>query len=268
MKSSFKQKIICTSCLLFLAVGHGESQLLKKLAGKLGQEEVKESEQDKKNGNPQDDLLVGEGENDFLRLLGGANEYQAPEQYSFDFQVTMKMGMNKGKTMTQVWKYNTNEGYFGMESEGMLLIHDLESGTMVTINPKNRTFHAMDTKAMGGLGLAMEEEEPEKTPDMVKTNETKMILGYRATKYIMEDEAMSGEFWMAPEVPFDQEFMAKSVSSFGKGPAALPEKMMGFMMEMKGYDKKSRTTTNLEVVQLGPINEVIPMKQYKNAMKF
>ncbi|MFD2037360.1 DUF4412 domain-containing protein [Belliella marina] len=248
---------------------------MKKLTDKLGQkalnesaESVKGKQEKKQDKNALGEMLSGEGGMDISALLGGSSEYKAPNQYSFDFQVTMKMAMDKGKPMTQVWKYNAKEGYFGMENSGMLIIYDIDSDVMVTIDPKAKSFHAMSTKLMGSFGANSEEEDNDNIPEMIKTNETKTILGYKATKYTMDDDQMKGEFWMAPEVPFDQSAMAKSISSYGKNQKPLPDNLQGFMMEMKAYDKNSKTVSTLEVIQLGVINEVIEMREYKNGMAF
>ncbi len=271
MKSSLKHKIILTTCSLFFMISQGESQIMRKLTSKLGQKvwtESTDSVEKKQDKNVFNEAFSVEGGMDFSGLLGGNSDYEVPDQYSFDFQVTMKMAMEKGKPMNQVWKYNTKQGYFGMENSGMLIIYDLDSDMMITINPKDKSFQAISTKLMGSFGQASEVEETDRMPEMVKTNETKTILGYKATKYIMEDAQMKGEFWMAPDVPFDQSTMAKSISSYSNKSAPLPEKMQGFMMEMKSYDKKSKTTSKLEVVQLGKIDEVIDMSQYKNGMEY
>lgn len=275
MKNPIKNKIILTACCLFLLVGNGESQIMKKLTDKLGQKAVNESTESvkknkEKNGEKSafEEMFSQEGGMDISALLGGSKDYKAPAQYSFDFQVTMKMSMEKGKPMTQVWKYNTQEGYFGMENSGMLIIYDIGSDVMVTIDPKGKSYTAMSTKLMSSIGESMEEENEESIPEMIKTNETKTILGYKATKYTMEDDQMKGEFWMAPEVPFDQSAMAKSINSYGKNQKSLPDNLQGFMMEMKAYDKNSKTVSNLEVLQLGAINEVIKMGDFKNGMAF
>ncbi|MCH7412465.1 DUF4412 domain-containing protein [Belliella sp. R4-6] len=271
MKNSIKNKIVLTSCCLFFLISQGESQIMKKLTDKLGQKAISESTESvkkKHEKNPFEEMFSGDGGMDLSGMLGGSSDYKAPESYSFDFQVTMRMSMEKGKPMTQIWKYNTKEGYLGMENGGVLIIYDIDSDVMVTIDPKGKSYTAMSTKLLGTISGNLEEEDEDSIPEMIKTNETKTILGYKATKYMMEDDQLKGEFWMAPEVPFDQSSMTKSINSFGKKPTPLPGKMQGFMMEMQAYDKKSKSTSNMEVIQLGAINEVIAMKQYKNGMAF
>lgn len=205
---------------------------------------------------------------DLAGMMGQTKDFKAPSGYSFDFQVTMEMQMEKGKSMTQVWKYNVAESYFGMETAGMLIIYDLDSDVMVTLNPKDKSYTAMSTGMMGMFGNAADEEEAGNVPEMRKTNETKTILGYTATKYILEDESLKGEFWMAPDVKFDQAAFAKSLGSYSKSQVVLPEKMQGFMMEMTAFDKKGKVTSTMKVVQLGEIDEVIDLSGYKNGMAF
>lgn len=249
------------SLFLFTSL-QGEAQVLKKLSQKL---DAKLSEAKASSDTSTDQEGQKQGL-DLSGLMGQSGDFNPPPSYKFDFQVTMEMKMEKGKAMTQVWKYNLDEGYFGMETSGMLIIYELDGDRMVTINPKDKTYSAMSTSLMGMFGQRAEEEES--LPEMTKTNETKTILGYTATKYLMEDDTMKGEFWMAPEVKFDQAAFAKSIGSNSKNAVPLPEQMQGFMMEMTAFDKKSKTTSNLKVLQLGEINEVIDMSKYKNGMAF
>ena len=242
---------------LFFLVESGECQILKKIREQMTATPTSESnESSGKNGL---------GGIDLAGMMGQTKDFKAPERYSFDFQVTMEMQMDKGKSMTQVWKYNTEESYFGMEMSDMLIIYDLDSDVMVTLNPKDKTYTALSTSMMGMFGNADEETT---VPEMKKTNETKTILGYTATKYIMEDEDLKGEFWMAPDVEFDQAAFAKSLGSYSKNQVTLPEKMQGFMMEMTAFDKKGKVTSTMKVIQLGEIAQVIDMNGYKNGMAF
>ena len=268
------KKYIITLCCLFILAGTVEAQVVRKLTKKIGQKTANESnqflknDQDKKmNSKSFEKIFSSDGDFDMTSIFNNNADFQVPDSYKFEFQVTMEMKMDKGKAMTQVWKYNLAEGYFGMEISGMLMIYELEGDQMVTINPKDKTYSAMSTSMMGMFGQHAEDEK-ESFPDMVKTNETKTILGYTTTKYIMEDDTMRGEFWMAPEVKFDQAAFAKSIGSNSKNTVPLPEQMQGFMMEMTAFDKKSKTTSNLKVLQLGEINEVIDMSKYKSGMVF
>lgn len=250
--------------LFFFTSLQGEAQVFKKLSQKL---ETKLSESKSTSGTAADETEQKKGF-DLSSLMGQSGDFNPPSSYSFDFQVTMEMKMEKGKALTQVWKYNVEEGYFGMETSGMLIIYDLDSDVMVTINPKDKTYTSMSTSMMGMFGQSAADEDEETFPEMKKTNETKTILGYTATKYIMEDDTMKGEFWMAPEVKFDQAAFAKSMGSLSKNSVPLPEKMQGFMMEMSAFDKQSKTTSNMKVIQLGEIGEVIDMSKFKNGMAF
>ncbi|MCH7411714.1 DUF4412 domain-containing protein [Belliella sp. DSM 111904] len=244
---------------------------MKRLTDKLGQKAVNESTDKIKrdqNKNAFEEMLSSEGGLDFSNMLGGASDYVVPESYSFDYQVTMNMSIEKGKPMTQVWKYNTQEGYFGMENSGMLIIYDLGSEVMVTINPKDKSYQTISSKLMGSFSQTAAIDASNNVPSLIETNESKTILGYKAKKYIMEDEEIRGEFWLSADVPFDQSSMAKTISSLSKNKTPIPDNLQGFMMEMKAFDKSAKTTSNMEVIQLGAINEVIVMNQYKNAMAF
>jgi hypothetical protein len=255
--------------IIFSMVQQGESQVLKKLSNKLQSKAIEEKSKKTDSKSAFESGMFGnaDGGMDLSGLMGQTKDFKAPSSYTFDFQVTMEMGMEKGENMTQVWKYSTKDSFFAMEISGMLIIYDLESDMMVTLNPKEETYTAMSTSMMGMIGNAADEDDSS-MPEMIKTSETKMILGYKATKYIMEDETMKGEFWMAPDVNFDQASFAKSIGSYSKKQVALPEKMQGFMMEMNAFDKKRKSTSQLKVIQLGEINEVIDMSQYKNGMAF
>src|SRR5690606_3447808 len=96
---------------------------------------------------------------DLAGMMGQTKDFEAPAEYSFDFQITMEMNMEKGKPMTQVWKYNVAESYFGMEMSDMLIIYDLDSDVMVTLNPKDRTYTAMSTSMMSMFGSSDDEKE-------------------------------------------------------------------------------------------------------------
>lgn len=252
-------KIYLLSFSLFSMANDGESQILKKIREQMVAKPTAENAEAKKDN--------GFGGIDLSGMMGQTKDFEASTEYSFDFQVTMEMNMDKGKPMTQVWKYNIAESYFGMEMSDMLIIYDLDSDVMVTLNPKDKSYTAMSTSMMSMFGGSDDEKE-QQIPEMVKTNETKNILGYAATKYIMEDETMKGEFWMAPDVKFDQAAFAKSMGSYSKNKVTLPEKMQGFMMEMSSFDKKGKLTSHMKVVQLGEIDEQIDMSQYKNGMNF
>ncbi|SFU20130.1 hypothetical protein SAMN04489724_0247 [Algoriphagus locisalis] len=259
MKRYSISKISILAFSLFFMVNAAECQILKKIREEMAVKPNSESaESDGENGL---------GGIDLAGMMGQTKDFKAPSEYSFDFQVTMEMQMEKGKSMTQVWKYNTADSYFGMEMSNMLIIYDLDSDVMVTLNPKDKTYTAMNTAMMGMFGNAADEEE-DNIPEMRKTSETKTILGYTATKYIMENEDLKGEFWMAPDVEFDQSAFAKSLGSYSKNQVPLPEKMQGFMMEMTAFDKKGKVTSTMKVVQLGEINEVIDLGSYKNGMSF
>lgn len=245
---------------LFFLGNPGECQILKKIREQMTVKPTSET------AGPKEENAFGGI--DLAGMMGQTQDFKAPDRYSFDFQVTMEMQMEKGKSMTQVWKYNIEESYFGMEMSDMLIIYDLDSDVMVTLNPKDKTYTAMSTSMMGMLGNAADGADEANIPEMKKTNETKTILGYTATKYIMEDENLKGEFWMAPEVEFDQGAFAKSLGSYSKNQIALPEKMQGFMMEMTSFDKKGKVASTMKVVQLGEIEQVIDMGGYKNGMAF
>ncbi|MCE7056440.1 DUF4412 domain-containing protein [Algoriphagus sp. AGSA1] len=260
MKRYFNSKIYLLCFCLFFMVFEGQSQVLKKLKDQMATKAI--------SGDGQSNEGKGMGGIDLAGMMGQSKDFKAPSEYSFDFQVTMEMNMEKGKPMTQVWKYNVAESYFGMEMSDMLIIYDLDSDVMVTLNPKDKTYTAMSTSMMGMFGNTADDEDDANMPEMKKTNDTKTILGYTATKYIMEDEDLKGEFWMAPEVKFDQAAFAKSLGSYSKKSVPLPEKMQGFMMEMTAFDKKGKVTSHMKVVQLGEIEQVIDMSQYKNGMAF
>ncbi|MDR7128972.1 hypothetical protein J2X69_001307 [Algoriphagus sp. 4150] len=260
MQRHTNSKIYVLCLCLFFMVVEGQSQVLKKLKDQVTNKAI--------SGDNQSNEGNGLGGIDLAGMMGQTKDFKAPSEYSFDFQVTMEMNMEKGKPMTQVWKYNVRDSYFGMETAGMLIIYDLDSDVMVTINPKDKTYSAMSTSMMGMFGSAADAQEDESMPEMIKTNETKTILGYAATKYIIEDENLKGEFWIAPEVKFDQSAFAKSLGSYSKNKVAIPEKMQGFMMEMTAFDKKGKISSNMKVIQLGEIEQVIDMSQYKNGMAF
>lgn len=274
MKINRFKKCIITICCLFVLAKTVEGQVVRKITKKIGQKTANESnqlfknDQDKKiKSNSFEKIFSSDGDFDMTSILNNNADFQVPDSYKFDFQVTMEMKMDKERAMTQVWKYNLAEGYFGFEISDMLMIYELEGDQMVNINRREKTYSAISTSMMGMFGQHAEDEK-ESFPIMVKTNETKTILGYTATKYIMEDDTMKGEFWMAPEVEFDQAAFARSIGANSKNAVPLPEQMQGFMMEMTALDKKSRTTSILKVLQLGEIKEVINMSNYKNGMVF
>lgn len=245
---------------LFFLVNTGECQILKKIREQMTVKPTSESAESSGEN--------GMGGIDLAGIMGQTKDFQAPGKYSFDFQVTMEMQMDKGKSMTQVWKYNIEESYFGMEMSDMLIIYNLDSDVMVTLNPKDKTYTAMSTSMMGMFGNTADAADDTTIPELRKTNETKTILGYKATKYVMEDESLKGEFWMAPDVEFDQAAFAKSLGSYSKNQMTLPDKMQGFMMEMTSFDKKGKVASTMKVVQLGEIEQVIDMSGYKNGMAF
>jgi hypothetical protein len=253
-------KIFLLAFSLFFLGNAGECQILKKIREQMAVKPNSESAE-----SYEENALGGI---DLAGMMGQTKDFKAPSAYNFDFQVTMEMQMEKGKSMNQVWKYNIAESYFGIEMSNMLIIYDLDSDVMVTLNPKDKTYTAMSTAMMGMFGNAADAADDASIPEMRKTNETKSILGYTATKYIMEDENLKGEFWMAPDVEFDQSAFAKSLSSYSKNPVPLPEKMQGFMMEMTALDKKGKVTSTMKVVQLGEIDQMINMSDYKNGMTF
>lgn len=182
------------------------------------------------------------------QMIGG-KETPVTDQYSFNFKIAYQMTTErKGKpsSINFVMRFPTEGSYQSSEiseiatdksrTKGaafeMVTVLDYSNQAMIMFMEENKLAQVMP---MDDLMLTPATSDESGTA-MIKTGNTKEILGYPSDEYTMDNEDMSGTVWITTEVAIDYEGYINGINNaFSKGKKnsfKIPEGSKGLMMEM------------------------------------
>jgi len=178
---------------------------------------------------------------EYTILLNPGEEYMATKMGSMDQDgKKTKMPMN----MTTIMDFQNNAMIMIMEEQKMANVMSMDMISDVTEN---------------------EDSEAEKT--IIKTGQTKEILGYRCEEYKITSEDMEGNIWIAPDIEaYDQSFLKNLGNSTFAKETELTE-LKGLMMEMemtiKSGKKNKSTDMKMNVISFEEKETEIVMSNYQ-----
>lgn len=260
-----------------------EAQILNKLTRKLedkiekmGEEEIDKElskEVDKDLGQDttlRKDTTYGGYDRTSKALLEGIlgssmnpENIELPDAYHFDMSVTYEMINEKDKASyikyllpssgTKVIGFEMMDKDKKAESK---IVWDLEREVMVMYQEDKKGNKSLQKlpSFTNVFSKQMEQENEEKYGETTikKTGNTKTILGYSCDEYIMENDEIVSNIWIAGKFPYSYREYADVFSQQLKTPgySELSEKE-GFALEMKTtYKDKKANTTELKAVDI------------------
>jgi hypothetical protein len=259
-----------------------EEALWKKLtSGEKKKENEDGSENTDDSPFDMESMDTDEMQKRILEMMGGSAEpIEVAEAYSFTKKVVydMRTSVDDGPgSMLYVLLMNPDQKYVGYQmteisSKGetvqmpmeftMIIDYDHAATVVLMEDEKMAQIIPMET-----LESVVEGEETENQSTVVKTGNTKDILGYRCEEYQIKSEDMDGSIWIAPDIEiYNQSFL----KDFGNSAFALKSELMdltGLTMEMdirsfSGNSKKP-VEMNMKVVSLEDEANEIEMSNYQ-----
>lgn len=205
--------------------------------------------------------------NDILGGILGAQDVEVEDSYTFDFTATMevKNGDDDAKINTVIQSYGDGAMLNKTGEDDGVIIMDWANEGAIMINEKEKTAQVMSLAWMEKMieKSVAETEVDGEGAKIVKTGNAKTKNGYTCYEYIMEDEEAKVTTWFAPDVKFSYEdYLGGFVKMFGQRVNSLPIDQ-GYAMEMIMYDKKDKTTSVMEVVDISEKHITIDLGEYK-----
>ncbi len=274
-----------------------EAQILNKLTRKLedkiekmGEEEIDKElskEVDKDLGQDttlREDTTHGGYDRTSKALLEGIlgssmnpENIELPEDYHFDMSVTYEMTNEKDKVSYIKYLLPSSGtkviGFEMMDEDKKAenkIVWDLEREVMVMYQEDKKGNKSLQKlpSFTNVFSKQMEQENEEKYGETTikKTGKTKTILGYSCDEYIMENDEMISNVWIADKFPYSYRDFADVFSQQMKTPgySELSEKE-GFALEMKTtYKNKKARTSELKAVDINDEGFSINNADYVN----
>jgi hypothetical protein len=154
-----------------------------------------------------------------------------------------------------------------------------EDMTMYQLNPKDKTYTKIDMRKLGlpGGGADMDPEKTAQAQAMIKemfgkmqvvpTEETKTIAGYKCRKYDVNFMMVSTEYWTSKDVKGYKEITAvskKMKKAFEDNPILKNLDLMGIMDSLEGFPVQivnkmmgGTSTTTLKKIEKKPLPKQI-----------
>lgn len=117
------------------------------------------------------------------------------------FEGTIKMKLTDGRSKAMPLEYSIKGGLLRTDiqaEEGMTatMIMDIAKDEMIMLMPGQPMYMVMPIKQTAAKASGHAGEEPE----LVKTGETEVILGYTCTKYLAKSKEAVTELWVTEEI--------------------------------------------------------------------
>lgn len=218
-----------------------------------------------------------------LSQMIGGKETPVADQYSFNFKIAYQMTTeHKGKpsSMNFVMRFPNEGSYQSNEiseiatdktrtkgvSFEMVTVLDYSNAAIIMFMEENKLAQIFP---MDDLMLTPS-TSGESSVNMVKTGNTKEILGYSSDEYTMDTDDMSGTFWVTTELAIDYEGYVKGINkAFSRGKKnnfKIPEGSKGLMMEMDMTLKsKKGGKMQMKVTELNEEEVTFTMADYQVA---
>lgn len=232
----------------------------------------------KKKSVPNDEEMSnGENENSIDEISFPGNIFSTSEviyEQKYVFPVTATIEVEdvtanlKKTTMKQ--GYGKEALIMEMEKNGDPAIIDLKNQTAIMLNIDEGTAQVMSLgwmeKMMGGA--TVDDSEETKTPEVVKTGNTKQINGYTCHEYNINFENGTLNTWYAPDVNFDyQDYLRGMAKMFSKKKEENPLQLLntdyGYVMEMTLYNTDGKKQNSLKVIALSEKVRMINMALFE-----
>ena len=172
----------------------------------------------------------------YFDFINGLNESdKVPEQYTFQLGFETSNTDDKGNVTESIQYYNKDGDYFGILSEGTLMVMDAKNEILTTFNMEEKKGFAMGKTMMRSAG-ALVGTKMFLDYEIEKTNETKTILGYKCYKYIGSSSGYNFETFIAPDFPINiHDAYGDIVSMY------FNEQVAESYKELKGMSLESKT---------------------------
>jgi len=190
-------------------------------------------------------------------------------------------GMPGQKDGSKTLKSYLSENGSRVESEGSIMVFNIKNGTMYQIDPQTQTYSEMSLQALADQMSAMDEgasaamQKMMGSPEVVPTQETRTINGYKCKKFMVNFMMAESEYWVSADIPAAreaQELGRKMADALSQNPmlkqmnlAAMLADLGGFPVEtivkMMGGQMKT-TLTKIEQKKLAENLFTVP-KGYK-----
>lgn len=139
----------------------------------------------------------------YLDFLSGINESEkVAEEYTFDMGFETITTDDNGKQSMSIQYFRKDGKYFGIHSEGSLIVMDAENEILVTFNLEEKKGFAFGKSMMQAAG-SMAYSKLYLDYEVEKTDEYKILLGYKCQKYIGRSAGYTFETYIASEFPIN-----------------------------------------------------------------
>lgn len=139
----------------------------------------------------------------YFDFLQGMNESgKVPDEYIFHLGVESTITDDKGRVTESIQYFNKDGDYYGMLTEGTLMVFDSGNEILANFNLENKTGFAMGKSMMKSIG-SLVSNQMVMDFEIKKTGETKTILGYTCHKYIGGAADYDFETYVAPDFPIN-----------------------------------------------------------------
>jgi hypothetical protein len=153
-----------------------------------------------------------------LNRSSSGNSAQAKSSYVFTHETVIEMTSSESKDKYKMsYLLNPNESYMGMKADMSEYSQGEMGGESVIVMDGNDTFIFVDTPGMkmqmSSSAMANQQTNPAEQMEnydytnLSKTSNTKTILGYSCEEYVMSDNEVSVEFWVAPDLEIGNWFI-------------------------------------------------------------
>jgi len=200
---------------------------------------------------------------------------ELPDDYDFEMTIDYQIETEGEEPVNMSFiippKKEKYMGFTGTDQsqEFEYMVWDLDRKIFVMYQQKNGDKTLMKLPNFATVANQDMEKEMEEYSDMEirKTKETKRILGYKCTKYIMENEEFYLEAWIAPKFPYTYEQFSGLVSTQMRTPGySTISNEEGYALEMLSREKKKNAkATVMKVVNLDESKFSIDNSEYQSA---
>lgn len=231
----------------------------------IEKEEKKRKTED--DGSEEDASEDANRASDMMNALLGGMEGKYEDSYEFSSFVSMEYEQDGDKGIMDMY-FGDNAIRVVNEDQKAQYIQDYSNNSMITLNEKDKTGHAISMKMISNLAKYATEEKMEDIENMKveQTGQKKTILGYDCELYIISNDKSKTEAWIAKDAPVDMKEYLKAFESISKKAVSWTEKLNGFNMESTSYEKGKKISTS-KVLKLEKKSSSIDLSGYKIGAK-
>lgn len=193
------------------------------------------------------------------------------QEYVFEGKMSYEIeDLKKAKKNTMSYRYSNGAMATETPENNSVSIYDYENEVMIMFDEKAKSATVMSASWANKMAGKMADNHAEKVgkTTVVKTGNTKQILGYNCENYVATSEDGSKtDFWVTTELTVDNSKTIEAITKNMSIPQAEGDvPASGIMMEFTSYSKKGEAETHMIMTEYDKTEFTKKLADYRVTM--